>query len=77
LPNHGCPFSHSLHSILGQISPKEQSGIGTAAQGGGGVAVPGAVEGTCRCGTEGCDLVVNIGGRRTVGLDDLGGLFQP
>jgi len=29
------------------------------------------------CCTEGCGLVGSIGGRWTVGLDDLGGLFQP
>ena len=29
------------------------------------------------CGTEECGLVGNIGGKWTVGLDDLRGLFQP
>jgi len=47
-----------------------------AAQGGGGVAVPGGVEETFRCCTEGCGLVENTGDRWLVGLDDLGGLFQ-
>ena len=48
-----------------------------AAQGGGGVINPGGVQGTFRCCTNGGGLVGNIGGRWTVGLDDLGGLFQP
>jgi len=30
-----------------------------------------------RCCTAGHGLVGNIAGRQTVGLDDLGGLFQP
>ena len=37
----------------------------------------GDVQETFRCCTEGCGLVGNIGGRWTVGVDDLGGLFQP
>ena len=45
-----------------------------AAQGGGEVTVPGGVQETCRCCTEGCGLVGTIGDRWTVALDDL---FQP
>ena len=43
-------------------------------QGGGGVTIPGGVQGTYRCCTERHGLVGNIGDRWTVGLDDLGGL---
>ena len=49
----------------------------SAAQGGGGVTDPGGAQEMFRCCTEGHGLVGNIGGRWTVGLDDLGGLFQP
>ena len=48
-----------------------------AAQGGGGVTDPGGVQEACRCCTEGHGLVRTIGDGRMVGLDDLGGLFQP
>ena len=48
-----------------------------AAQGGGGVAVPGGVEETFRCCTEGCGLVGSTGDRWVVGLDDVRGLLQP
>jgi len=48
-----------------------------AAQGDGGVTVPGGVQETFRCGTEGHGLVRNIGDRWTVGLDDHRGPFQP
>jgi len=48
-----------------------------AAQGGGGVSVPGGVQETRRCGTYGHCLVGHIGGGWAVGLDDLRGLFQP
>ena len=48
-----------------------------AAQGGGGVTNPGSAQEMFRCCTEGFGLVGNIGERWTVGLDDLGGLFQP
>ena len=48
-----------------------------AVQGGDGVTIPGGVQEACRCCTEGCGLVRNVGSRWTVGLDDLGGLFQP
>jgi len=48
-----------------------------AAQGGGGVTIPGGVLETFRCGTEGHDLVRNIGDRWMVGLDDPRGLFHP
>jgi len=48
-----------------------------AAQGGGGVSVPGGVQETRRCGTYGHSLVGHIGAGWAVGLDDLRGLFQP
>ena len=47
-----------------------------AAQGDGGVTVPGSIQETCRCGTKGNELVGNTGRRWTVGLGDLRGLFQ-
>jgi len=48
-----------------------------AAQGAGGIAVPGGVQETFRCCTERHSLVGNIGDKWMVGLDDLGELFQP
>ena len=48
-----------------------------AAWGGGGVTIPGGVQETFSCCTEGHGLVDNIGGGWTDGLDDLGGLLQP
>ena len=48
-----------------------------AAQEGGGATIPGDVEETFRCCTEGHSLVGNTGDRWTTGLDYLGGLFQP
>ena len=48
-----------------------------AAQVGGGVTVPGGVQRTFGCCTEGHGIVGNTGDRWTVGLDDLRGLFQP
>jgi len=41
-----------LH-IRNVSSPTEQTGTGTAAQGGGGVIIPGGVPEPWRCGTEG------------------------
>ena len=49
----------------------------TAAQGGSGVTDPGGVQGTFRHRVEGHGLVRTMGDGWTVGLDDLGGLFQP
>ena len=47
-----------------------------AAQGGGGVTIPGGVQGKGGCGNE--DMVSGHGGDGLmVGLDDLSGLFQP
>jgi len=40
--------------MLGKVSLKEQSDTGPAAQGGGGVTIPGAVPELWICGTEGC-----------------------
>ena len=55
---------------------KSGAAVAQAAQGGGGVTVPGGVPEPCGCGTE--DVVSGHGGGRlTVGLGDLGGLFQP
>jgi len=48
-----------------------------AAQGDGGVTIPGGVQETFRCCTEGHGLVGNIGDMWVVGQDDCGGLFQP
>jgi len=48
-----------------------------AAQGGGGVSVPGGIHSTFRCCTEGHGLEGNIDDMCTVRLGDLGGLFQP
>ena len=56
---------------------KSGQALGRAAQGGGGVTVPGGVQEAFRCCTEGHGLVGNIGNRWTVELDDLGGVFQP
>ena len=44
-----------------------------AAQGGGGVTIPGGVPEPCGRGTEEHGSVGRIGGRWTVGLDDLRG----
>ena len=44
---------------------------------GGGVTVPGGVQETFECCTEGRGLVGNIGDRWMAGLDGLRGLFQP
>jgi len=53
--------------ILGKnSSQKEQSGIGTAAQGGGRGTVPGGVQELWRRGTEGC---VSGNSRHELGLD--------
>jgi len=61
--------------MLGKIySPKGWPGTGTGCPGGGGVAVPGSVQETYRCCTKGQWFSGEI---LTVGLDDLGGLFQP
>ena len=56
---------------------KSGEALAQAAQGGGGVTVPGGVQELWRCGTEerGCDG--SIGVRWTVGLDDLRGLIEP
>ena len=59
-----------------KTSQKERCCSGTAAQGGGGVTVPGGVPEPCGCGTE--DVVSGHGGDGlAVGLDDLRGLFLP
>ena len=47
-----------------------------AAQGSGGVTIPGGAQKTFRCCTEGDGLVGNISDSWMVGLDDLRGLFQ-
>jgi len=48
-----------------------------SAQRGSGVTIPGGVQETLRCCTEGHGLVGIIGDRWMVGLEDLGGIFQP
>ena len=48
-----------------------------AAQGGGGGTDTGGVQEVFRCCVEGQGLVRTIGDKRTVGLGDLVGLFQP
>jgi len=55
------------------VNSKSDQPLEEAAQGGCGVTV----KEVSRCCTEGHGLVGNIGGRGTVGLDDLRGLFQP
>ena len=47
-----------------------------AAQGGGGVTIPGGAQEKFRCCTEGHGLVGNIGDMNMVGLDYLEGHFQ-
>ena len=47
-----------------------------AAQGGGGVTIPGGVQEPCRCGIEG-HANGHGGVGSTVGLDDPSGPFQP
>ena len=55
---------------------KSGAAVAEAAQGGGGVTVPGGVPELCGCGTE--DMVSGHGGDGlAVGLGDLEGLFQP
>jgi len=55
---------------------KSGAAVAEAAQGGGGVTVPGGVPELCGCGTE--DVVSGHGeDGLTVGLGDLEGLFQP
>ena len=49
---------------------------GTAAQGGGGVTIPGGVQEIFRCCTEGHGLVRNINDTWMVGLDGVRGFFQ-
>mgnify|MGYP001859720434 CR=1 FL=1 len=63
--------------MLGKTSPKECSGTGTGCPGSGGDTAPGGVQEISRYCTEGHRLVGYIGDRWKVGLDDLGGLFQP
>lgn len=48
-----------------------------AAHAGGGITVPGGVQEMFSYFTEGHDLVGNIGDRWMVGLNNVGGLFQP
>ena len=60
-----------------KYSSKSGQALEKDVQGGGGVTIPGGVQGTYRCCTERHGLVGNIGDRWTVGLDDLGGLLQP
>ena len=63
--------------MLGKLNWKSGQPQDWAAQGGGKVTSPGGVQETFRCCIGGRDLVGNIGVKWTVGLDGLGGLFQP
>ena len=64
--------------FLCMVSAFSSKAVGkAAAQGGGGVTVPGGVQEVFRCCAEGHGLVGNTGDRWTVGLDDLFRLFQP
>ena len=60
--------------ILGKLLKGKE--LEQAAQGSGGVIVPGGVQEVCRHGTEGHSLASNIGDRWTIGRY-LRGLFQP
>ena len=51
--------------------------MGLVAQGGGGITLPGGVQGKVGRGAWGHDLVGDTGGRGMVEPDDLGGLFLP
>jgi len=63
--------------VLGNTtSPKEWSGAGTGCPGRWWSHCPWRYSEMFRC-TEGHGLVGNVGDRWTVGMDDLGGLFQP
>ncbi len=63
---------------LGNLALQESGqALEWAAQGGGGVIVPGSVQETFRCCTKVHVLVGNIEDKWTVELDDLGDLFQP
>ena len=59
--------------LLGQ----SHNALGQAAQGDGGVTIPGGVQKLWRCDTGGHGLGGQGGGGMMVGLDDLGGPFQP
>jgi len=61
--------------VLRKLHRKNDSALALAVPGGGGVAVPGGVQGTWRCCTEGCGQW--HGGMGWVGLGDRRGLFQP
>ena len=50
---------------------KSDEALEEAAQGSGGVTIPGGVHEKGRCGTEGHGVVGNIGAKCTVDLDDL------
>ena len=56
---------------------KSGQALGRVAQGGGGVPVPGGVQGEVGRGAWGQGLVVVGGGGGMVGPDDPRGLFQP
>ena len=55
---------------------KSDEAVTQAAQGSGGVTVPGGVQETCGCGTEGHDQWARCDGL-VLGLSDLKDLFQP
>ena len=59
------------------LHPMSCQALDWTAQGGDGVTILEDVQATFRCCTNGQGLLGNIGDRWTVGLDNLGGLFQP
>jgi len=59
------------------LLPKSGQALEGHAHRGDGVTIPGSVEETFRCFTEGHGLVGNTHDTQTVGLDVLGGLFLP
>ena len=61
---------------LEKLFQKSDEALKQAAQGGGGITVPGSVQEPYRCGTKEYSIVGNIGGQWTVGLR-LKSLFQP
>ena len=66
-----------MRGTLPALCSRASQALEQAAQGGGGVTVPGGVQTTCRCGTSGYGLV----GTMVLGgwwdSNDLTGLFQP
>ena len=72
----GCSRGDSGWMIGNISSQRSSEAVAQAAQGGGGVTVPGGVPEPCGCGTEGHGQWAWCGGL-LVGLGGLRGLFQP